>query len=92
MEPQIKQNQDTGNLMEISEQTLVNIVRSQGEMTQAFKDMKDRLDITLPYLNKVNETLEKRIRKVEKKANWIAGLGSGIALMLSLFGIHIGFK
>ena len=73
--------------MEISEQTLVDIVRNQGMQTQAFVDMKDRLDKVLPYLDEQHKSLEKRVRKVEKKANWITGVGSTITFLLSCVGI-----
>lgn len=78
--------------MEISEQTLVDIIRNQGMQTQAFIDMKDKLDKVLPYLDNqhkdldkrlTNEhkSLEKRVRKVEKKVWYGSGIAAALAFM-----------
>ncbi len=70
--------------MEISEQTIVELVRGQGEITQAIKDLDKRMDKTLPYLADQDEKNAKAIRGVERKLYYFGGAGS----VLGYIGSH----
>lgn len=79
--------------MEISEQTILELVKSQGALTQAVTDVKDRFDKAIPYLVAKDEENAKDIKSVEKKIWYFGGAGSALGFVLSHFGAkYLGGK
>ena len=72
--------------MEISEQTILKLVESQGALTQAVTDVKDRFDKAIPYLVSKDEENAKDIKAVEKKIWYFGGAGTTLGFIASHFG------
>jgi hypothetical protein len=62
--------------MEISEQTLVELVKGQATVAQALTDLRLTIDSTIPKL-------DKRIGRVEKKQYYLGGAGTAVGFLLS---------
>lgn len=71
--------------MEISEQTIIQLVQGQATTTQALVDLKGSFDKAIPYLVKKDEENFKAIRGVERKIWYFGGAGS----VLGFIGTHI---
>jgi hypothetical protein len=79
--------------MEITEGTLLDLVKGQATLTQAVMDIKERFDTALPYLAKQDEKNAKAIRSVEKKIWYFGGAGTAIGYIIEHFGVkHFGGK
>lgn len=74
--------------MEISEQTILELVKSQGTLTQAVTDVKDRFDKALPYLMDQDTANADAIRSVERKIWYFGGVGTALGFVVE----HLGGK
>lgn len=74
--------------MEISEQTIIDLVKGQATIVQAVTDIKERFDKTVPYLMDKDTELENSVKSVEKKVWYFGGAGSALGFVLS----HVGSK
>jgi hypothetical protein len=70
--------------MELSEQTIIDLVKGQATLTQAVLDIRERFDKALPYLVKQDEKNAKAINGVERKLWYFGGAGS----VLGFIGTH----
>lgn len=70
--------------MTISDDTIISLVKSQAEVAQAVRDMKDGLDKAIPFLIAKDTELERSVHGVEKKLWYFGGAGS----MLGFIGSH----
>jgi hypothetical protein len=70
--------------MELSEQTILDLVKGQATLTQAVLDIKERFDTALPYLVEQDEKNAKAVHSVEKKLWYFGGAGS----VLGFIGSH----
>lgn len=71
--------------MEISEQTILELVKSQGALTQAVNDVKERFDKAIPYLVAEDKKNADEIQGVKNKILYFSGAGS----VLGFLGSHI---
>jgi hypothetical protein len=71
--------------MDISEQTLIELVKGQAKVAQSVEDMTKRIDLAIPYLNTQDIELGKRIDNVEHKVWYFGGAGSLIGVALGLY-------
>jgi len=71
--------------MEISEQTLVDLVKGQATVAQALKDLTTTVGSALPALVEEDKRLERHITKVERKEWYMAGAGTVIGFLLSKY-------
>ena len=71
--------------MEITEQTLIELVKGQATVAQAVTDLKGSFEKAIPYLVQRDEGLAKDIRGVERKIWYFGGIGSGVGFILSHF-------
>lgn len=79
--------------MEISEQTLIEIVKGQATVAQAVSDLKGSFEKTIPYLVQRDELLAKDIRGVERKIWYFGGAGSVLGFIgTQVFGKFFGGK
>lgn len=74
--------------MEISEQTLVELVKGQATVVQAVADLKGSFDKVIPFLMKSDEDNSKAIRGMERKIWYFGGAGSVMGYLLSKAGEH----
>ena len=72
--------------MQISEDTIIDLVKGQATIAQAVTDLKEQLNKTLPVLVKEDEHLATRINAVERKIWYFGGAGSVLGALLSHFG------
>lgn len=72
--------------MQISEETILELVKSQGQLTQAVVDVKDKIDKAIPYLVQQDEKNASAIRDVEKKVWYFGGAGTVIGYILANLG------
>lgn len=80
--------------MEITEQTILDLVKGQATVTQAVVDLSDRMDRAMPILVARNQALdakdaelEKSIHGVEKKLWYFGGAGSVLGFIAEHFGV-----
>jgi hypothetical protein len=74
--------------MELSEQTLIQLVHGQGKIEQALLDMKDRVDRAIPALVEEDKTNAANIKNVEKKIWYFGGAGTAAGFLIE----HLGGK
>ncbi len=68
--------------MEITEQTLIELVKGQATVAQAVVDLKGSFEKVIPYLVERDEVLAKDIRGVERKIWYFGGAGSAVGFFL----------
>lgn len=74
--------------MEISEQTIVELIRGQSATTQAVVDLKASLDKTLPYLLANDKENAQNIQSVRNKMYYFSGAGTVVGYLASKFGVE----
>ena len=77
-----------GVLVEISEQTVIELIKGQATVAQSVADLKNSLDKSIPYLVKKDEENAAAIRSVEHKIWYFGGAGSVLGAVIS----HVGQK
>ena len=83
----------TGILMEITEQTLIDIIKGQATVAQTVTDLKGSFEKVIPYLVERDEHLAKDIRGVERKIWYFGGAGSILGFIGTNFiGKYFGGK
>lgn len=81
--------------MEISEQTLVDLVKGQARIEQAVTDLKEGVGRTIPMLIARDDKFDSRLRGVEGKIWYFGGAGTVVGAVLSHLGdkfFHFGGK
>lgn len=73
--------------MEISEQTIVELIRGQSATTQAVIDLRASFDKTIPYLADAIKDNAKDIQSVRNKMYYFSGAGTVIGYIASKFGV-----
>lgn len=71
--------------MEISEHTLIELVKGQATVAQAVTDLKDSFDKAIPSLTLADKVNAKAIRSVEQKQWYLGGAGTILGFMASHF-------
>lgn len=74
--------------MEISEHTIVELIKGQSATTQAILDLRNSMDKAIPYLVAQDEKNSLSIQEVQKKVWYLSGAGTVIGYLLSKFGAH----
>jgi hypothetical protein len=70
--------------MEISEQTILDLVKGQAAITQSVADLKSSLEKTIPFLAAQDQANSTRIDRVERKIYYFGGAGT----VLGYIGSH----
>lgn len=72
--------------MEVSEQTVIELVKGQATIAQEVRDLKDSFVKVVPYLDARDKELEKSIRSVERKVWYFGGAGTALGFIIEHFG------
>jgi len=59
--------------MEISENTVIDLIKGQATLAQAVKDQGDKIDKGLQFLYNEHRDLNNRVSKIEKKVWYTSG-------------------
>ena len=73
--------------MEISEQTIVDLIRGQAATTQAVLDLKSSFERTVPFLIEADKENAKDIRNIRNKMYYFSGAGTVFGYIASKFGV-----
>lgn len=73
--------------MEISEHTIVELIKSQSATTQAIVDLKASLDKTIPFLVAADKENAQGIESVRNKMYYFSGAGTVVGYLASKFGV-----
>ena len=72
--------------MEISEQTIVELIKGQATTAQAILDLKSSIEKSIPYLVAQDEKNADKIRSVEHKVWYFGGAGTAVGYIIEHFG------
>lgn len=77
--------------MQISEQTIIELVKGQATVARAVQDLGDRIDRAMPILVAKDKELEDKIDGVRSKVWYFSGIGTVVGYFVPHIGKYFNF-